>query len=503
MAAAALAWSLAAAVAVTGLGLASAPAAQAGKAKLTAKQRKQQRLKKIRRANRKQKRPNILVVMTDDQSNSMAGLPRTARLIGGKGTTFRSSYVSFPLCCPARATFLTGQYAHNHGVVSTRLPNGYNALNHGETLATWLRAAGYRTGMVGKYLNGYGIRDGIPERKPDAKQIPKGWSEWYALTKGTDQRRYHFRLNENGKIRKYKKGRRSYVTDVLNRKAVKFVKRYAPRKKPFFLWYNPTAPHGEAALPTWSLRNPRPARRHLGLFNSAHRPRAPNFNEQDVSNKPPFVRTRPPLGPAEIADIDNRHRGRIESLLSVDEGVKRLMKRLRKAKDMRKTYIFFTSDNGLALGAHRLLYKNYLYEEDTRVPLMIKGPRFPKGAVRDQPVSNVDLAPTILELTGVRARLPLDGRSLLGRAINPGAGVGRELLLERAAGGPGIREAAIRKGRWIYIDRLPASTDELYDLAADPFQLKNLHDDPAHAGIRDQLAQRLARIRSCRGSACP
>jgi len=477
---------------------ATASAAAEGK---QAKQRKQ-RLEKLRRANRKQKRPNVVVVMTDDQSDSMLGLGGVVKQVGGRGTTFRNSYVSFPLCCPARATLLTGQYAHNHGVVSTELPNGYNGLDHSNTLAVWLRRAGYRTAMVGKYLNGYGLNDGIAERVKDAREIPPGWNDWYALTGNTDQKRYRYKLNENGKIRRYGKGAKNYVTDVLAKKALNVVDRRAKRPKPFFLWFNPTAPHGERGNPAGASRNPRPARRHHGRFESLTAPHPPNFNEADVSDKPGFIRALPPFSSEEILDFDRRFRGRAESLLSVNQAVKRLLRRLRKAGDLRKTYVIFTSDNGLMMGAHRLTLKNYLYEEDTKVPLLIRGPRFPAGALRDQFVSNVDLAPTIVELTGARPGRTMDGRSLLGPANDPSVGTGRELLFEISGD-----VAGIRSGKWIYIDRGAGSINELYDMVADPFQLENrlgvMPVDPADTAIAGQLAARLSQLRSCSGASCP
>src|SRR5687768_2610387 len=216
---------------------ASVPAQKDGKEKLSKGERKRLRLQKQRRVNRAQKRPNVIVIETDDQSDSMLGLLDTLRLLGQRGTTFRNSYASFPLCCPSRATLITGQYSHNHGVFTTELPNGYNGLDHRNTLPVWLRNSGYRTAMVGKYLNGYGIDDGIPEPLVDAREVPPGWAEWYGLTGGLEQRRYKYKLNENGKIRFYRKGAKNYVTDVLASKAVGFVKRRAPRAKPFFLWF--------------------------------------------------------------------------------------------------------------------------------------------------------------------------------------------------------------------------------------------------------------------------
>jgi arylsulfatase A-like enzyme len=494
---------IAAAVAAIAASLApaSAPAAPKGKAK--GDKPSKEKLQKQREANRRQKRPNVIVVMTDDQDASMEGLSRTVRLIGSAGTTFSNSYVSFPLCCPSRATFLTGQFSHNHGVRTSSLPGGYNALDHTNTLATWLQAAGYRTGMIGKYLNGSGVNDGIPEPVKDAKQIPPGWSEWHSFVSDSDQRRYRYKLNENGKLRRYGKGKRNYITDVLNAKAVDFVEENAPRKKPFFLWYNPTAPHGEAGRPFGADRNPTPARRHYGLFEGSFRPRTPNFNEADVSDKPSFVRSTPQLGSADVLDMDQRYRGRVESLLSLDQGVKRIFTRLRKAKDLGKTYVFFTSDNGLLLGAHRLVLKNYLYEEDARVPLLVRGPKFPRGVVRDQPVSNIDLAPTIVELTGATPGRTMDGRSLLGPANSSAVGLNREILIEHTDG-----DAALRSGDgWVYIRRV-GQIDELYDLRTDPFQLNNqLYVDFLTPGVDDvkaaELGARLEQYERCAGSSCP
>ncbi|MDP9188700.1 MAG: sulfatase [Actinomycetota bacterium] len=463
---------------------------------------KRERLQKLRQANARQKRPNVIVVMTDDQNESMLGMDLTQRLLGAQGTTFRNSYVSFPLCCPSRATFLTGQYRHNHGVFTTELPNGYNGLNHTNTLPVWLRSSGYRTAMVGKYLNGYGINDFIPERVSDAREIPPGWSEWYGLTGGLEQRRYRYKLNEQGRIRRYKRGPKNYVTDVLAGKAVDFVNRRARFPKPFFLWFNPTAPHGEAARPLGATRDPEPARRHLGRYEFAVAPRTPNFDEADVSDKPEAVETTPRLSAEDIADVDRRYRGRLESLLAVDDAVKRIVGKLKKANDLRRTYIFFTSDNGLLLGAHRLLFKNFIYEESTRVPLIVRGPQFPAGGVRDQPVSNVDLAPTIVSLTGVSPGLVMDGRSLVPVAQSPTFGSAREILFESEVNGGSV---GIRSGPWVYINNGPENTAELYNLDSDPFQLKSLHASALsqHVTIRNQLAAKVSQYRFCSGLSCP
>ena len=416
------------AVSIGGAPVAAAPGPDQAKLK---KQGKLERLRELRRRNAKQKRPNVILISTDDQNQTdMFVMSITQALLGGRGTTFENSYVTYPLCCPSRATQITGQYAHNHGVTTTDLPNGYNGLDHANTLAVWLRRAKYRTAMVGKYLNGYGINDNVPEPVSDAREIPPGWAEWYGLTGGTDQKRYNFKLNENGKVRRYGKGARNYVTDVLSSKVNELLKRWAVRPKPFFLYFNPTAPHGEQGTPFFSTRDPQPAPRHLGLLGDISAPRTPNFNEQNVNDKPKMIQDMPRLTDAQISDIDRRYRGRLESLLAVDEAVKRIVGLVRKYGDKRKTFFIFTSDNGVQLGSHRMIFKDALYEESERVPLIIRGPGIPAGVTRSQLVSNIDLAPTILEITGAQPGRAQDGISLLPLVANPGAAANRDLLFE-------------------------------------------------------------------------
>jgi N-acetylglucosamine-6-sulfatase len=460
--------------------------------------RRKQHLKKLRRQNAHQKRPNVIVIETDDQNQTdMVAMPKTEALLAGHGTTFSNSYVEYPLCCPSRATFLTGQYAHNHHVISTELPNGYNGLNHANTLPVWLRHAKYRTAMVGKYLNGYGINDGIPEPFTDAREIPPGWTQWYALTGGTEQRRYRYRVNENGRLQFYGSGARNYVEDVLQTKVASLIRGWAPNPRPFFLWYTPSAPHGERGVPFGSTRDPEPAPRYLGVYGDAQAPRTPNFDEADVSDKPKLIRDESRLNTDQINDIDRRFRGRMESLLTIDDHVQNIVRLLAKNKDLRKTYIIFTSDNGLQLGAHRLIFKDALYEESTRVPLIIRGPKFPQGVIRDQLVSNIDLAPTIVSLTGARPGLAMDGIDLLPLAENPSVAANRDLLFEVFD----FNIFGIRRGNWVY-NQYSNGDEELYNLLEDPYELKSRDGDPSLAGMKDELAARLAQLKACAGPSC-
>jgi N-acetylglucosamine-6-sulfatase len=475
----------------------AAPAAHAAKqcmgadkAQCQSGNARRERLKRLRELNAQQKRPNVIVIETDDQNvTDMFVMQQTLNLLAARGTTFANSYVSYPLCCPSRATFLTGQYAHNHGVTTDSLPNAFGALDNWNTLAVWLRQAKYRTAMVGKYLNGYGVGN--------LRFVPPGWSQWFALTGGTDQKRYRYNLNENGKVHYYKNGPRNYVTDVLSSKVNMLLKQWTISPKPFFLWFTPTAPHGERAVPVWSTRDPEPAPRHLGVFGDIGAPEPPNFNEADVSDKPQQIRDLPLLGSTELADLDRRYRGRLESLLSVDDEVKKIVGLIRKYGDKRKTFIFFTSDNGLEMGAHRIEFKDYLYEEGERVPLIIRGPGFPAGVTRQQLVANIDLAPTIAALTKAHPARIMDGVDLLPLAQNPSAFANRDILFESYD----IAAFGIRSGPWVY-NSYSNGDEELYNLISDPYELQSQDENPADAMIKAQLAAKLAQLRTCVGPTC-
>jgi arylsulfatase A-like enzyme len=426
------------------------------------------------------------VIDTDDQNaTDMFVMQKTLNLLGAKGTTFRNSYVSYPLCCPSRATFLTGQYAHNHGVLTDQR---FGDLDSSNTLAVWLNHARYRTAMVGKYLNGYGVLD--------PRQIPPGWRQWFALTGGTEQKRYGFQLNENGKLRYYGRKPSNYIDYVLDAKVNGLLKEWAPSPKPFFLYYNPNNPHGEKALPYWSTRDPEPAPQYLGALGELTAPRPPNFNVVK-NDQPEEIRDLPPLSDDQLADLDRRYRGRLESLLSVDDEVKRIVGLVRKYGDKRKTFFIFTSDNGLELGAHRIEFKEYLYEEGERVPLIIRGPGIPQGVNRDQLVANIDLAPTIVSITGAEPLRVMDGIPLQPLAQDAANGVGRDLLFES----PDTGSYGLRRGQWAY-NRYASGDSELYNLISDPYELKNLADDPHYKSLVSSLSAELAELRTCSGASC-
>jgi arylsulfatase A-like enzyme len=419
-------------------------------------------------------RPNVVVVMTDDQdARSVRVMESVRRHLVRGGTTFERSFATFPLCCPSRASFLTGQYAHNHGVMSNGGPNGgFQAFDPRGALPVSLRRAGYRTGYIGKYLNHY-----------HEETVPPGWTEWHALTRAAA---FNFELNDNGRIHQYSG---EYQTDVLARKATAFIRSSVPRLRPFFLTLATHAPHSHGQHP------PHPAPRHRGSFSDVGLPRPPSFDEADVADKPSFVQRQPRLDAETQLRLERLHEGRLASLMAVDEAVERIVGELRKAGELDDTLIVFTSDNGYLLGEHRLVKKKQLYDESARVPLILRGPAIPEGVERPQVTGNIDLAPTILDAAGAEANLVMDGVSLLPLALDQSARRNREILLENGA------SAAVRTPRYMYAEHSEGER-ELYDLLTDPFQLTSVHGDPSRDGLQADLARRLERLRSCAGVEC-
>ncbi len=323
-------------------------------------------------------RPNIVVIQTDDQTReSMRVMDKVNSLIGDQGARFNQNILNYSLCCPSRATLLTGQYMHNHGVRTNLSPDGgfyrFQALHGDNNLAVWLRQSGYYTAMIGKYLNHYS----------NQPLVPAGWSEW-RVAAPQDQLVYNYTLNENGNIVEYGQDPSDFKQDVLTNKAVDLVERRAPTAQPFFLWLTYTAPH------TAGPPNPNPpqnchaaaksAPRHAHAFDSEPLPRPGNFNEADVSDKPAAIRNRRRLSGTQILDIQRKYRCELESLLSVDQGVKRVVDALTASGELDNTLIIYTTDNGFFHGEHRIpADKMHVYEESVRVPLQIRGPGIPVG----------------------------------------------------------------------------------------------------------------------------
>lgn len=452
-------------------------------------------------------RPNIILILTDDlDANSIASMPRLKALLADQGVTFANFFVTTSLCCPSRSSILRGQYVHNHRVYTNTPPAGGFGMFHGlgrenSTVVTWLRSAGYRTVLMGKYLNGY------PDRA-NPTYVPPGWEEWYSPARG-GYANFNYTMNENGRLVPYGSRPEDYMTDVLSRKAVDVIRRSARDGRPFFIYLATYAPHAPAT----------PAPRHATLFGDVKLPRPPSFNEADVSDKPQWVANRPPLTDRVIAQLEEHYRTRLRSLAAVDEMITALVEALRTAGLLDQTYIFFTSDNGFHMGEHRLpLGKNTVYEEDIRVPLIVRGPGVASGQTREHLAMNIDLAPTFAAIAGVPVPEFVDGRSLLRvlQTTSPALSQWRQAFVAehfRGAPLPGsaqpgrrlgpraIPEAfALRARDFVYVE-YETGERELYDLQADPYELRNLVA-VAPPALLARFSARLADLRQCSAQAC-
>jgi arylsulfatase A-like enzyme len=449
-------------------------------------------------------KPNMILIMTDDEDVAIHEfMPKTRALIEEQGVTFANFFVSYPLCCPARASILRGQYAHNTGLVGNEPPlGGYETFHElgleQSTLATWLTAAGYRTAMVGKYLNRY---------VPHLHGVPPGWQDWYVG--GNAHVSYDYRLNENGRIVHYGDRPEDYLNDVLTAKAVDVIRQAAVADEPFFLYVLPYTPHSPSV----------PAPRHEGLFADAVLPRPPSFNEAVVSDKPAFVRGLPPLDGREISRLEAEYRLRLASLQAIDDMVEAIVNALTATRQLGETYIIYSSDNGFHLGEHRLpAGKDFPYEEDIRVPAVMRGPGVPKGLRVDALVLNTDLAPTLAAIAGAVPPDFVDGQSFLPLLQDPHApwrdnflierrqfeaqytSLGKRLGMSEEALQRGARFDGLRTASWSYVE-YGTGERELYDLRADPFQLVNLAET-ADPRVLAELSAHLAKLVSCAGAAC-
>ena len=451
--------------------------------------------------------PNIVFVLTDDQdlaSFKRKVMPKTFRLLVDRGTTFTNYFDSTPLCCPARASILTGQYGHNSGVLSNK--PGYGTLSEPDNvLPVWLQRAGYQTANVGKFLNGY------ENAVDDKDEVAPGWDRW-SVEVGNGRGYYDFKLSVDGKQRK-EQYTGEYLTDVLNERANEYLEEMSgPR--PFYLQVWQSAPHVEninanSGGPCGGQAVPPP--RDLGRFEGIPLPRLPGVLERDVSDKPAIVSGQPPIGAEQREILRARYQCRVETLPAVDRGIASLVETLRREGELEDTIIVFTSDNGTFQGQHRLPGgKGLAYDEAAHLPLVVRAPRKYTGGVEappevDELVSNIDWSPTVVEWTGTETcpeagdcRV-MDGLSWLPLLSGePGRwpadrAVATELRLnnESVQPGRGISCAfeGVRQDRWLYIrhSSLPdlatgdcedSDVAELYDRARDPFELENVAGSP-------------------------
>lgn len=433
-------------------------------------------------------KPNIIIILTDDQPVGTTYVMETLNQeLIGNGINFNNGFVTTPLCCPSRASILTGEYASHHGVLTNRKPNGgAAAFVDTTTLATWLNDAGYATAWMGKYMNAY------EDLKP-AGYVPPGWDEWDVIYNGGDDeltRMYlGYSMSENGKIVQYGKKDRDYSTDVIARKGVEFIKDSAD--EPFFLVMSFFAPHQPY----------KPATRHNKLFSAdLIEWRPPSFNEEDVTDKPQWVQN---VDSALVDYIDKEYKRSLRTLVAVDEGIADVLEALDDIDQRDNTFIVFMSDNGLTWGEHRLTTsKNCPYEECIRVPFVISYPALITQPRQDNRlVTNVDLAPTFLELAGLPIPDTVDGTSLLSLLHDdPGLAWRDAVLIEHWPTGEGFGDTiptfyGVRTDAWKYVE-YDTGEKELYDLVNDPYELENQILNPEYQTLMAELATRLAELKT-------
>lgn len=434
--------------------------------------------------------PNIIVVMVDDmRMDDLAAMPQARKLVGaadGHGATYTNSYASNPLCVPSRASFLSGQYAHNHRVSDNTEPDGgWEAFDDSDTLPMWLQEVGYQTVMIGKYLNQYGMT----QLGNDPTYVPPGWDSWGALV-GNWLNYHAFDVNMNGTVRHVSD---VYSTSNFTGRAKAQLNNRLPAARPVFMWLSFVAPHTDGSHVSV------PAAPKYEGDSTVGAPDSAAFNEVDVDDKPRWIQNRALLTRVEIDNAIRLRRERRDALRSVDDSVAQIVATLRQHGELANTVLIFMSDNGYMLGEHRIRSgKRFPYQESAAVPLLIRGPGVPTGLV-PRMVVNVDVTATICDITGASpAGHQLDGLSLL--APLP-AGQKRAILLEKtAASGDPPPFAGVRAGNWLYVDY--GAARELYDVATDPDQTTNKVGNPDHADIQHSLAATLDTLRHCRGNSC-
>ena len=431
-------------------------------------------------------KPNMVFILTDDMRvDDLSHMPKTRKLLAEQGTTFENAFVTYSLCCPARATFLRGQYAHNHDVRTNA------ASAHGSevwfrklgrdrsTVATWLQDTGYSTGFVGKYMNAY-----------DDEYVPPGWDDWRALSG-----KYHkdLKLNENGEIKDYDV---PSIDDLLAKKATGFLNSSASGD-PFYLQVSTHAPHAPNDFPP----------RYADKFSNAKAPRPPSFREEDVRDKPGYIQEKGRIGSKGVANIDRQYRDRLRQLLSVDDMVGEITKTLRGKGELDNTYIVFTSDNGFHFGEHRIKVGKWTpYEEAIRVPTVVRGPGVPH-ATRPEMVINNDFAPTFADLGGASTPQFVDGSSFAPLLRGESPDWRKRFLVESwhanlPSSPPNYQAVRTENMIWTEYRRGGDVIDrELYGLKNDPYELTSRHGTKNRDLVR-RLDGQLADLSRCKADEC-
>lgn len=400
-------------------------------------------------------RPSIVLIVTDDQrANTLGAMPILMERIGGAGIRFKKAFVPNALCCPARASILTGDHSHTTGVWNNGGIHGFAAFDESSTLATWLDDAGYRTGLFGKYINNWA--------EADPTYVPPGWDEWFAFMENCCSY-YGFTASVNGTPTEF--GQDVYGTTESARRAAEFITASA---EPTFVLWMPPAPHQPAT----------PESRFRGAFSDLEPWRPPSYMERDVSDKPLWVRRTRTWSAAERAEVDALRRRMYESLLSVDEGIDMVLDALEASGRISNTLIVFTSDNGVLWGEHRMERKPFPWNGTHRVPFFLRyDPLVASSGASTALTLTLDIAPTIVEVAGLEPR-ETDGKSLVPILRGERPAVRSRILIEHAAAGPAPPYCGIRSRRALFV-RYATGEEEFYDYRKDPWELNNAANDPS------------------------
>ena len=504
-------------------------------------------------------RPNVVVIQTDDQplvefhahwrdlyDRQRRIMPNTMSLIRNKGIEFSNYITPFPVCAPSRASLLSGQYAQNHGVIRIGGPRGGweayrdNRIDQ-ENLPVWLQRSGYRTMHFGKFMNNYGGRD-----FPAETTVPPGWDHWVTdATDNSNREFYGYQQNIDGEVTDrlgypyydMSGGKDpvgcpglglmlcNYHTDSMNIQAESEIREAGGQ--PFYLQIDYHTPHGDSRPPS----GPEPAIRDYDEALRTTNPKPPGYNERGISDKPSFIRSNPRLTSGDITQMTTEYRKSVEALQSVDDGVKGIVDALRETGKLKNTYIVFTSDNGFFFGEHRISRGKLLpYEPALRVPFVMRGPGIKAGSKSKETMANQDIAPTILKLTGAKARSKIDGRPMIHYWRNTKKRSRRPILLssyqqatrfipgdypdeppvitpDAAKGAQTSVKAAnqnyvgIRVGPYKYV-KYEVGDGELYVVPKDPAELHNRFGNRRYKRVQKYLDRELTRLRACKGAAC-
>lgn len=419
--------------------------------------------------------PSIVVIMTDDQRwDTLWAMPTVQAELMAKGVTFTNAFVSNSLCCPSRASTLTGAYSHTTGVWRNQPPyGGWDSFVDASTVGTWLQAAGYRTGLFGKYLNRYWTP------AYETGYVPPGWDRWVAFPRSGY---FDYDLNVDGEIVHHGSAPEDYSTRVLAQEVASFIR---SEPGPLLAWFTPYAPHNPAT----------PEPRYADAFSDLPRWRPPSYNERDVSDKPSWLQAVKPLDAEKRARKDAFRLDQYRTLLSVDDAVGEILAALADTGRLPNTLIVFLSDNGMLWGEHRWGTKRVAFEEAIRIPMVVRYDPLVRTPREDPSfVLNIDVAPTAAELAGIEAP-GADGASLLPLLADPGAPWREDFLLEHLEKRRDRLPTycGVRTDRYVYV-MYRTDEAELYDLTADPYQLTNLAGDPTMAAEEHRLRSRLLQL---------